>query len=76
MLRLVGLPNVARYPEATVTRGDESILIRFSGRYHGEQTVSVPLVYVGAEDDETAELDLLARLQSMGYRVRRASPEG
>ena len=76
MLRLAGLPNVARYPEATVERGEERILIRFSGRYYGEQTMSVPLRYVGAEDDEMAELELLAQLQRIGYRVRRASPGG
>ena len=76
MLRLAGLPNIARYPEATVERIEESILIRFSGRYYGEQTMSVPLRYVGAEDDEMAELELLAQLQRIGYRVRRASPGG
>ena len=70
----MGLPNVARYPEATVRRDDERMLIRFSGRYYGEQTMSVPLEYVGAEDDETAELELLAQLQRIGYRVKRASP--
>ena len=74
VLRLAGLPNVARYPEATVERDEESIFIRFSGRYYGEQTMSVSLKYVGAEDDETAELELLAQLQRIGYRVRRASP--
>lgn len=71
LLRLTGLPNVARYPDATVTREEESILIRFAGRYYGEQTMSVPLEYVGAEDDETVELELLARLQQIGYDVRR-----
>ena len=71
MLRLAGLPNVARYPEATVTRDGERILIRFSGPYHGEQDVSIPLGYVGAEDDETAELELLAQLQRIGYDARR-----
>ena len=76
VLRLAGLPNAARYPEATVERIEESILIRFSGRYYGEQTMSVPLRYVGAEDDEMAELELLAQLQRIGYRVRRASPGG
>jgi hypothetical protein len=30
-LRLMGLPNVAFYPEAIVTRDEESILIRFGG---------------------------------------------
>jgi hypothetical protein len=76
MLRLAGLPNVVRYPEATVERDEESILIRFSGRFYGEQTMSVPLRYVGAEDDEMAELELLAQLQRIGYSVRRASPGG
>jgi len=76
VLRLAGLPNVARYPEATVERDEASIIIRFSGRLYGEQTMSVPLKYVGAEDDEMAELELLAQLQRIGYRVRRASPDG
>lgn len=71
MLRLTGLPNVVRYPRATVTRDEERILIRFSGRRHGEQTLSVPLGYVGTDDHETAELELLAQLQRIGYDARR-----
>lgn len=70
MLRLMGLPNVARYPEATVTREEERLLIRFGGLDY-EQTMGVPLKYVGAEDEETAELMLLAQLQRDGYSVRR-----
>lgn len=69
-MRLTGLPNVARYPEATVTREDEHIRIHFGGRGH-EQTMNVPLRYVGAEDEESAELWLMARLQEAGYEVRR-----
>ena len=65
----MGLPNVARYPEATVVRDETSILIRFGGP-DGEQKMSVPLQYVGG-DAETAELRLLARLQQIGYSVRR-----
>jgi hypothetical protein len=72
-LRLMGLPNVARYPEAIVTRDEESILIRFGG-LSGEQTMSVPLRYVGG-DAEAAELRLLARLQEIGYRVERVPPK-
>jgi hypothetical protein len=68
-MRLMGLPNVARYPEATVVRDDTSILIHFGGPY-GEQTMNVPLEYVGG-DEETAELRLLAQLQQIGYRVTR-----
>jgi hypothetical protein len=68
-LRLMGLPNVARYPEATVVRDDTSILILFGGPY-GEQKMSIPLQYVGG-DAETAELRLLAQLQDIGYRVQR-----
>jgi hypothetical protein len=66
----MGLPNVTRYPEATVVRDEMSIVIRFDGPY-GEQKMSVPLEYVGG-DAETAELRLLAQLQHIGYSVRRA----
>ncbi len=68
-MRLTGLPNVARYPEAEVSRDEETITIRFGG-FDQEQTMSVPLKYVGG-DEEAAELWLMARLQEMGYRVRR-----
>jgi hypothetical protein len=66
----MGLPNVARYPEAIVARDDTSVHIRFSGPYYGEQKISVPLQYVDG-DAETAELRLLAQLQQIGYTVRR-----
>ena len=69
----MGLPNVARYPEATVLRDETSILIRFGGPF-GEQKMSVPLEYVGG-DAEAAELRLLAQLQHIGYRVRRGEHE-
>ena len=65
----MGLPNVSRYPEATVVREEATIRILFSGPY-GEQKMSVPLEYVGG-DAETAELRLLAQLQQIGYSVRR-----
>jgi hypothetical protein len=68
-MRLMGLPRVERFPEATVVRDGERILIRFGG-LAGEQTMSVPLKYVGG-DEEEAELRLLAQLQQIGYRVRR-----
>jgi hypothetical protein len=69
MIRLMGLPAVARYPEASVVREDEHLVIRFGG-LGDEQTMSVPLKYVGG-DEEEAELRLLAQLQQIGYRVRR-----
>jgi hypothetical protein len=65
----MGLPNVARYPEATVVRDETSILILFGGP-NGEQRMSVPLEYVGG-DAEEAELLLLAQLHQIGYSVRR-----
>jgi hypothetical protein len=68
----MGLPNVARYPEATVLRGETSILIHFVGPY-GEQRMNVPLMYVGG-DAEAAELRLLAQLQQIGYTVTREEP--
>jgi hypothetical protein len=73
MLRLTGLPNVARYPEATVTRGADHLRIVFGGLGE-EQTMSVPLRYVGG-DEEEAELRLLAQLQEIGYRVERVPPQ-
>ena len=68
-MRLTGLPNVVRYPEATVVRDETSILIFFGGPF-GEQKMSVPIEYVGG-DAEEAELRLLAQLQNIGYRVKR-----
>jgi hypothetical protein len=70
VLRLMGLPSVARYPEASVTREDERLVIRFGG-LGDEQVMGVPLKYVGAQDEEAAELQLLAQLQRIGYRARR-----
>lgn len=63
------MPSVARYPEATVTRHEEHIGIHFGGP-EDEQTMNVPLEYVGG-DAEEAELMLLARLREIGYKVRR-----
>ena len=71
MLRLMGLPQVARYPEATVTRNADHLRIVFGGLGR-EQTMSVRMRYVGG-DEEEAELRLLAQLQQIGYRVQRAS---
>ncbi len=68
-MRLTGLPNVARYPEAEVSRDEEAIIIHVRG-LGLEQTMTVPLKYV-VGDEEAAELWLMARLQEIGYRVRR-----
>ncbi len=68
-MRLTGLPSVSRYPEAEVSRDKEAITIRFGG-LDREQTMTIPLTYVGG-DEEAAELWLMARLQEIGYEVRR-----
>lgn len=73
-MRLMGLPNTDRYPEATVTRSADTIIIRFGG-LGDEQKMSVPLKYVGG-DEEEAELMLLAQLREIGYRVRRGDDAG
>ncbi len=75
MLRLMGLPSVALYPEASVIREEQHLIIRFGG-LEEEQTMGIPLKYTGSEDGEAAELMLLAQLQRIGYRVRRGSPRG
>jgi hypothetical protein len=79
MLRLMGLPHVARFPKATVTRQEDCFQLLFHG---GEQStrVDVDLQYLDDKDDlEATELRLLARLQELGYEVERRSslpPEG
>ncbi len=73
MLRLMGLPPVARYPEATLVRDDENMFIHFGGLAE-ERLMSVPLKYIGAADEEAAELQLLAQLQKIGYQARRGRP--
>ncbi|MDP8939604.1 MAG: hypothetical protein M3N10_04810 [Actinomycetota bacterium] len=70
MLRLNGLPHISRYPEATVKRMEEHVEIHFGGR-GDEQVMNVPLKYLDGEDEEAAELRLLAQLQQIGYKVRR-----
>ena len=66
----MGLPKVARYSEATVTREDER-LSYISAAATMSRSMSVPLKYVNAKDVEAAELVLLAQLQQTGYRTRR-----
>ena len=68
-MRLMGLPNIQDFPKATVTRHEEYIGIVFGGKER-EQTMNVPLKYVGG-DAEEAELMLLVRLRELGYEVRR-----
>jgi hypothetical protein len=78
MLRLMGLPHPARFPKATVTRGEDRFELLFHGGEHSTR-VDVDLQYVNAEDLETTELRLLARLQDLGYEVdrgRTTPPDG
>jgi hypothetical protein len=70
----MGLPAVEKYPVATVRRYEEYIGVVFGGS-DGEQTMNVPLKYVGG-DAESAELWLLADLERMGYEVRRETEIG
>jgi hypothetical protein len=71
VIRLTGLPSVARYPSASVSRGDSALAIVFAGG--GRSTrVEVPLDRLDPADDlEEVELRLLAELQRKGYRVER-----
>jgi hypothetical protein len=76
MLRLMGLPHVARFPRATVTRHPDRFQLLFHGDEHSRR-VDVDLRYLDDADDlEMTELRLLARLQQLGYEVeRRSSPD-
>jgi hypothetical protein len=74
MLRLMGLPHVARFPKATVTRHEDRFQVLFHGAEHSRR-VDIDLRYIeDAADLEATELRLLARLQQLGYEVERHSP--
>jgi hypothetical protein len=76
VLRLTGLPSPSRYPRVTVRRGEGRIEIVFSGD-EGATQIDADLRLLGPIDDlETAELDLLAKLQAQGYdaRLERRAP--
>jgi hypothetical protein len=69
----MGLPNVRRWPLATVSGDEGEVVITFSGD-QGARSLNIPLRSLGGvEDLESFELRLLAQLQSLGYDVRRAS---
>jgi hypothetical protein len=75
MLRLMGLPSVGRFPKATVQRRPGRFELEFHGGEH-TRFVDVDFRYLGeVEDYESVELDLLARLQQLGYDVDRRAPE-
>ncbi|HEY8624417.1 MAG TPA: hypothetical protein VIL82_00285 [Solirubrobacteraceae bacterium] len=75
MLRLMGLPNVARFPRTTVQRREGRFELLFHGGEHSTR-IDVEFRYLGPlEDPETVELKLLARLQQLGYQVERRAPE-
>ena len=74
----MGLPHVARFPKATVTREEDYFQLLFHGEEHSRR-VDVDLRYMDDADDlETTELRLLARLKELGYKVERPTslPEG
>jgi hypothetical protein len=72
VIRLTGLPALARCPDVAVGRGDDRIEIVFSGPAH-EVRMDVDHRFLGEADPEEEELRLLARLGEMGYRVTRMS---
>ncbi|HYZ28278.1 MAG TPA: hypothetical protein VE570_04415 [Thermoleophilaceae bacterium] len=74
MFRLTGLPNVVRFPKATVRRRDDRFELLFHGGEHTTR-IDVAFRHLGDIDDlELAELDLLAQLQRLGYEVDRLQP--
>ena len=75
MIRLTGLPATSRCPDVSVGRGEDRIEIRFSGPGH-EVSMDVEHRFLGGADPEEEELRLLARLEEMGYRVRRVPGPG
>lgn len=74
MLRLMGLPHVARFPKATVTRHEDRFQVLFHGGEYNRR-IDIDLRYIeDSADLEATELRLLARLQELGYEVERRPP--
>jgi hypothetical protein len=73
----MGLPHVARFPRAAVTRQRDCFQLLFHGDEDSTR-IDVDLRLIGDSDDlEAVELRLLARLQELGYQVeRRPAEEG
>ena len=75
MLRLMGLPHVARFPKATVTLERDHFELLFQGDAKSRR-IDVDLRFLDDSDDlEAVELRLLARLQELGYQVERRPAE-
>jgi hypothetical protein len=75
MLRLTGLPNVARFPKATVQRRRGRFEVLFHGGEHS-RALDIDFRYLGDIGDiEATELDLLAQFQRIGYDVERRPPD-
>jgi hypothetical protein len=71
----MGLPARSRCPRATVRRGTGRIELRFVGP-DCDEGLDVDLGLVGpGEDPEGVELELLARLEALGYAVERLPPD-
>ncbi|MGH2714213.1 MAG: hypothetical protein ACRDM7_10085 [Thermoleophilaceae bacterium] len=75
MLRLMGLPALARCPQATVRRAEGRIELRFRGP-DCDEGLDVDLGLLGEDEDpEAAELRLLTQLETLGYAVERLPPD-
>jgi len=70
VLRLAGLPSLALHPDVSVTRRPDRIEMVFSGP-DASRRIDADLDRVNSDDPEHAELELLAQLQLIGYRVTR-----
>jgi hypothetical protein len=71
VLRLTGLPAPARYPRATVYGRGDRIELVFSGGDGGTTSIPIDPRLIGPIDDlEMVLLDLLAKLQALGYDAR------
>jgi hypothetical protein len=70
VLRLTGLPAPDRFPRATVRRAPGRVEILFQGPEETTRIDADLALIEPIEDLETEVLELLARLQAMGYDAR------
>jgi hypothetical protein len=77
VIRLMGLPSVARAPEVRLERSADSVVLWFLGADDERpvQRVVVPgYALADGEDPETVDLRVLAQLRRLGYDARGVAP--
>jgi len=78
VIRLLGLPTPGRAPHVRIEGTPDDVVLWFLGDERQDvpavRRIAVPRYTLGDGDPETIELEVLARLQDLGYDARRIAP--